>query len=172
MFRLRQPSKEPLWREEFSIFTADERYVSRRQMTKFLTLTSLSMFVGNLWLLARSVFAKERPPYPAVRIAKAGEIPVGGVKLFQYAEDQCILVRTGEASYAAYSQKCTHLSCAVYYAKENNRLECPCHEGYFSVRDGSVLQGPPTRPLPKVTLELRGSDVLAVGMTTGSEPGT
>jgi Rieske Fe-S protein len=158
-----------LWREEFSIFTADERYVSRRQMTKFLTLTSLSMFVGNLWLLARSMFSKKSMVYPAVTIARAGEVPVGGVKLFQYADDQCILVRIGETSYAAYSQKCTHLSCAVYYAKEHNRLECPCHEGYFSVQDGSVLQGPPTRPLPKVILEQRGSDLMAVGMTTGSE---
>jgi nitrite reductase/ring-hydroxylating ferredoxin subunit len=169
MLALRRPSKEPLWREEFSIFTADERYVSRRQMTKFLTLTSLSMFVGNLWLLARSMFSGKSTAYPAVTIARAGEVPVGGVKLFQYADDQCILVRIGETSYAAYSQKCTHLSCAVYYAKEHNRLECPCHEGYFSVQDGSVLQGPPTRPLPKVILEQRGSDLMAVGMTTDSE---
>ena len=53
MLSLRRPSKEPLWREEFSIFTADERYVSRRQMTKFLTLTSLSMFVPDqIWVTA------------------------------------------------------------------------------------------------------------------------
>lgn len=162
-----QTNKEPLWREEFSIFTADERYVSRRQMTKFLTLTSLSMFVGNLWLLARSVFSKHDVAYPATTVAKAGEIPVGGVKLFQYSNEQCILVRIGESSYAAYSQKCTHLSCAVYYAKEKNRLECPCHEGYFSVQDGSVLGGPPTRPLPKVTIEQHGADLVAVGMAGG-----
>jgi arsenite oxidase small subunit len=168
MLGLRQrSSNEPLWREEFSIFTADERYVSRRQMTKFLTLTSLSMFAGNLWLLARSIFTKKDAVYPAVTVAASGEIPVGGVKLFQYANEQCILVRIGESSYAAYSQKCTHLSCAVYYAREKNRLECPCHEGYFSVVDGSVLQGPPTRPLPKVTLEQRGSDLVAVGMSGG-----
>jgi nitrite reductase/ring-hydroxylating ferredoxin subunit len=162
-------SKEPLWREEFSIFTADERYVGRRQMTKFLTLTSLSMFAGNLWLVARSIFGKHDIAYPAAVVAKVGEIPVGGVKLFQYADEQCILVRIGESSYAAYSQKCTHLSCSVYYAREKNRLECPCHEGYFSVQDGSVLQGPPTRPLPKVTLEQRGSDLIAIGMSTGGE---
>ena len=31
-------------------------------------------------------------------------------------------------------------------------------------RDGSVLQGPPTRPLPKVELQQRGSDLVAIGM--------
>ena len=44
---LRRASSEPLWREEFSVRTADERYVTRRQLTKFLVLTSLGMFVGN-----------------------------------------------------------------------------------------------------------------------------
>ena len=156
--------QEPLWREEFSIFTADERYVSRRQMTKFLTLTSFSMFVGNIWLLAKSVFSKEEAKYPAVTVAQAGEIPVGGVKLFQYADDNCILVHIDETSYAAFSQKCTHLSCAVYYAREHQRLECPCHEGFFNVRDGSVLAGPPTRPLPQVMLEQRGSELVAIGI--------
>jgi Rieske Fe-S protein len=96
----------------------------------------------------------------------AGEIPIGGVKLFHYPgpKDQCIMVRTGADSYVAYSQKCTHLSCAVYYARAQNRLECPCHEGYFSITDGSVLQGPPTRPLPRVVLERRGVNLVAVGM--------
>ena len=42
-----QPGKERLWQDEFSIDTADERYVSRRQFTKFLVLTSLGMFAGN-----------------------------------------------------------------------------------------------------------------------------
>ena len=160
----RPSSKEPLWREEFSIFTADEKYVSRRQMTKFLTLTSLSMFAGNLWILARSLFAKKTTVFPAVAVAKTDEIPVGGVKLFQYADEQCILVRIGQTNFAAFSQKCTHLSCAVYYENEGNRLACPCHEGFFSIHDGSVLAGPPTRPLPKVTLEQRGTDLVATSM--------
>ncbi len=161
----RRPSSEPLWREEISIFSAEERYVNRRQFAKFLVLTSLGMFVGNLWILVKG-WLTGKPAYPARAVAALDEIPVGGVKLFRYPgpEDPCILVRTGEGEYAAYSQKCTHLSCAVYYAREENRLECPCHEGYFSVRDGRVLQGPPQRPLPRVKLERRGGALLAVGI--------
>lgn len=165
-----QPSKDPLWKDEFSVFTADERYVSRRQLTKFLTLTSLGMFVGNLWILIRS-WLYRKPAYPALKVLSEGEVPVGGVKLFTYPglQDQCILVRTSEAGYVAYSQKCTHLSCAVVYAPEHRRLECPCHEGYFSLRDGSVLQGPPSRPLPSITLERRGSDLVATGVRVDPE---
>ncbi len=165
MSLLRSPSKQPLWKDEFSVFTSDERYVTRRQFTKFLTLASLGMFVGNLWILVKAYFTRT-PSLPSVVVAEVGEIPLRGVKLFTYPtpQDHCILIRTGEEEYVAYSQKCTHLSCAVYFSAKEDRLECPCHQGFFSVRDGSVLQGPPPRPLPQITLERDGARLLAVGV--------
>jgi hypothetical protein len=83
----RKPSPEPLWRDEFSVFSGDEKYVSRRQFSKFLVLTSLGMFVGNLWILVRSWFSR-RPAYPVMAVARLAEIPVGGVKLFPYPTPQ------------------------------------------------------------------------------------
>lgn len=162
--------KDPLWREEVSIFAADERYVNRRQFAKFLVLTSAGMFVGNLWILIRS-WLTGKPAWPVRPVAKLDEIPVGGVKLFHYPEanDPCILVRSSETEFAAYSQKCTHLSCAVYYTHEHGRLECPCHEGFFSARDGRVLQGPPQRPLPRIVLERRGDQLVATGVDLQTE---
>jgi Rieske Fe-S protein len=159
----RRTSSQPLWKEEFSVHASDERYVTRRQLTKFLVLTSLGMFVGNVWILIRSLFYNP-PSYPQRAIARLEEIPVGQVKLFAYPneEDRCILVRTEKNKYVAYSQKCTHLSCAVYYSQGSNCLECPCHQGFFSIEDGAVLQGPPSRPLPRVILETRGNDLIAV----------
>ena len=161
----RRPSRKPLWQDEFSVFTADERYVTRRQLTKFLTLTSLAMFVGNLWILVKSLFRKT-VPLPVVTVARAGEIPVHGMRLFQYptARDACVLVRTGPDTFVAYSQKCTHLSCAVYYTPGDNQFACPCHQGYFAIADGSVLQGPPRRPLPRVALEIRSGSLVAAGL--------
>jgi Rieske Fe-S protein len=160
---LGQSNRGPLWEEEFSVRAGDERYVTRRQLTKFLVLTSFGMFVGNLWILLRSVFYRA-PTLPQQTVARLGEIPVGGVKLFTYPskEDHCILVRISENEHVGYSQKCTHLSCAVYYSRESDRLECPCHKGFFSVADGSVLQGPPSRPLPRIVLENRGDEIVAV----------
>jgi nitrite reductase/ring-hydroxylating ferredoxin subunit len=161
-------SAAPLWRDEFAISTSDERYVNRRQFSKFLLLTGLGMFVGNLWILMKSWWWRE-PAFPLRAVAAVGEIPLGGVKLFRYPgpEDPCILLRLGEDRFAAFSQKCTHLSCAVYYAPAKSRLECPCHEGYFSPEDGSVLQGPPPRPLPRVILERRGDTLVATRVELG-----
>jgi Rieske Fe-S protein len=161
----RKPSSTPLWRDEFSVYTAEERYVNRRQFTKFLTLTSFGMMVGNLWILARSALRRQ-PSFPRATIAALDEIPVGGVKTFNYptADDPSILVRLASDHFVAYSQKCTHLSCAVYFESERNRLECPCHQGFFSITDGAVLQGPPQRPLPRVVLEKEGGHLIAVRM--------
>ena len=35
-------------------------------------------------------------------------------------------------------------------------------EGFFSIKDGSVLQGPPPRPLPRIVLETRGQQLVAI----------
>jgi Rieske Fe-S protein len=159
-----------LWREEFSVHTAEERYVNRRQFGKFLVLTSLAMLAGNLWILARSLWPRRGVFLPR-EVARGDELAVGAVKLFRYPgpEDPCLLVRTAEDAYVAYSQKCTHLSCAVYPSGDGRRLECPCHDGFFSLEDGRVLQGPPPRPLPRITLERRGREVWATGVASATE---
>jgi Rieske Fe-S protein len=161
------PSPAPLWQDEFSIHSAEERYVNRRQFAKFLVLTSLGMWVGNLWILVKSWFS-QAPTYPEQEIAKIGTLPVGGVRLFRYPtpQDPCLLIRLDPDTFVAYSQKCTHLSCAVYFSSKNQRIECPCHEGYFSAQDGRVIQGPPPRPLPRIGLKRRGDSIVAVNVET------
>ncbi|MBX9880159.1 MAG: Rieske (2Fe-2S) protein [Candidatus Obscuribacterales bacterium] len=162
---VRHSEGEPLWKDEFSIESAHETFVNRRQFTKFLTLTSLAMFVGNLWILGKA-WLYRKPVFPRQAIANASEIPVGGTKLFAYpnAEDRCIMVRTNPDTFVAYSQKCTHLSCPVYFSKEKSTLECPCHEGSFAIETGEVLKGPPPRPLPRVILEQENGLLIATGI--------
>jgi Rieske Fe-S protein len=158
---------EPLWKDEFSVEAAHETLVNRRQFTKFLTLTSLGMFAGNLWILAKTSWDK-RPIFSKQVIASAQDVSVGGVKLFRYPTeaDPCILVRTAEDTFVAYSQKCTHLSCPVHFSQKTKRLECPCHEGSFSVETGEVIKGPPPRPLPRIVLEQQNGLLVAVGIET------
>lgn len=159
-------SNQPLWTEEFSVHASEDAYVQRRQFTKFLVLTSLGMVAGNGLIWLKTLLASPAAAEPEQVIAAAAEVPVGGMKLFAYPtpDDPAILVRRANGTIAAFSQKCTHLSCAVYYSAEHNRLECPCHEGYFSVDDGRVLQGPPPRPLPRIRVEERGGQLIATGL--------
>ena len=159
-------STKPLWTEEFSVYASEDAYVLRRQFTKFLVLTSFGMLAGNTWILARSLMGDEAHDWPELTVARASELAPGSVRMFTYPgpHDPCILLRRTDGTLAAFSQKCTHLSCAVYYAAERDRLECPCHEGYFSAETGRVLQGPPPRPLPRIRLEQRGDEIVAVGL--------
>ena len=164
-------STTPVWSEEFSVHAAEDAYVQRRQFTKFLVLTSLGMAAGNAWIWVKALGDEPRAEWPQTVVGRVSEIAPGTVRFFAYpAEtDPCILVRRTNGEFTAFSQKCTHLSCAVYYAAERDRLECPCHEGYFSAANGRVLQGPPPRPLPQVILEQRGDELVAVGLTTHGE---
>src|SRR5690606_30274443 len=94
------------------------------------------------------------------RVAALADVPVGGAVTFAYpaAHDDCILVRTGERTLVAYSQKCTHLACAVHPRPGEGVLHCPCHEGFFDLASGRPVAGPPRRPLPLVHLEVRGGE--------------
>lgn len=164
-------TNRPLWTDEFSVHTPEDEFVLRRQFTKFLVLTSFGMLVGNIWIWVKSLFVRHRAAFPETVVGSAADLHAGDVKLFSYPgpNDPCILVRTPSGRLAAYSQKCTHLSCAVYYAREANRLECPCHEGFFSIEDGRVLQGPPPRPLPKIEIAQRGDQLVAIRVIAGEE---
>ena len=73
-----------------------------------------------------------------------------------------ILINLGNDEWRAFEQKCTHLSCAVFYQRKEGKIECPCHNGWFDARTGAPLQGPPQRPLPQLQLEVRGDEVFVV----------
>ena len=72
------------------------------------------------------------------------------------------VVKDASNHVAAFGPQCTHLGCAVRYAHE--RLECPCHLGFFEPDRGFPIQGPPSRPLAAIALESRPDGSLwAVG---------
>jgi arsenite oxidase small subunit len=99
-------------------------------------------------------------------VAQAEELPVGGSKIFTYPSDvePCILLRPAPDTFVAFSRTCTHAACPVFYHPEANLLACPCHQGEYSAADGSVVAGPPPRPLPRVILERRGQALVATGI--------
>ena len=140
------------WNKDFPIPSAEDSYVTRREFTKFLGLTSVAFLFGTLATagrtLARRLLGRNASP---VAVAGIGELPVGGYKLFRYERsDPGILLRLAENKYVAFDQRCTHLSCPVIFNAEAGQLVCPCHAGYFSAEDGRPLAGPPKRALARL----------------------
>jgi len=158
-------SVTPKWRKDFPVEWGADNYVTRREFTKFLVLASGATAVGNgYFLLQRQEQGNQA--LPRLEIAKENELQPGQVKLFRYPteEDTALLIRMNSGEYAAYKQRCTHLSCPVHFAAQRNRLECPCHNGAFDAATGAVLEGPPPRPLPRIVLRIEDGKIFAEGV--------
>jgi len=162
----RSPEAQPAWRQDFPIDWPQDQYVERRDFMKFLVLTSAAMTAGQFWIGVQNWLRKRRGRDEIRRVATLDQIAVGGTLVFNYPgeHDPCVLVRISETELVAYSQKCTHLSCAVIPRPDRGDIHCPCHEGLFDLRSGRPIAGPPPRPLPRILLDIRGRDVYAAGV--------
>ena len=147
---------QPIWKRDFPYEAVSEEEVTRREFTRYLVLGAGTMAAANVglavWTQLRSINSGE----PRAIVAEA-DVAVGDSYLFRYPsqDDPAVLVRLTDNEVVAFSQKCTHLGCVVYYQPDENRWHCPCHEGNFDVTTGLVISGPPTRPLGRIDVEIR-----------------
>lgn len=157
----RQPREQ--WREEFPYHWSADDLMTRRDTLRFLVAGSGALFLASA---ALALIGATRSPavQRLVPVARVGEIPVNGFKVFAYPDSYTdgIVVNLPDKGLVAYSDVCTHLSCAVLYQPAEQRFYCPCHEGHFDAATGNVLAGPPTRPLPSIELTVSGDTVYAV----------
>lgn len=158
--------EQPKWRRDFPIDWPQDHYVARRDFTKFMVLTSFAFVVGQFWIVAQNFLRQRRGRPPLRRVVGLNELAIGQSLVFAYPkpEDKCVLVRTGEDRFVAFSQECTHLTCAVVPEPEKMRFFCPCHNGAFDLETGRPIAGPPRRPLPRVKLEIINGAIYATGV--------
>jgi Rieske Fe-S protein len=157
---------QPAWRGDFPVDWPQDHYVARRDFTKFLCLTSFAFVVGQFTIGMQNWRRRRQGEPPIVKIADKTALAVGGAMVFHYPDESepCLLLRPDEQTFLAYSQKCTHLACAVVPEFGQKHLLCPCHHGYFEMATGRPTAGPPRRPLPRVTLRVRGGAIYATGV--------
>lgn len=163
-------AEQPQWRQDFPVDWPDDHYVARRDFTKFLVLTSGAFVAGQAWIAVQNLVRRREPPPRRARIASLHEVPPGTAKMFNFPgpHDACLLICPKAGVLLAYSQKCTHLSCAVVPRIEEGVLHCPCHESRFDLYSGQNIAGPPPRPLPRIELEIDGDEVYAISVQTAA----
>jgi Rieske Fe-S protein len=159
----------PKWREDFPLTSEGEDEVTRREFARYLVLASAGFAAGSVvvaaWTSLRPI--NRGAPRP---IVAASEIAEGTPVLFRYPteHDPAIIVRLPGGELRAFSQKCTHLSCVVYWDAARQQLLCPCHDGAFDARTGGVVAGPPQRPLGRIDVEVRSDGMIwALGAAVG-----
>ncbi len=150
------------WREEFPYPWEEDEIITRRDTLRFLLAGSGALFLatGALAIIGN---LPQGNNVQAVPIAKEGELAENEWRVFNLPDQysQGILINLPGKGLVAYSDVCTHLSCAVVY-QGNGKLHCPCHEGLFDAATGYVLAGPPIRPLPLIQLAIHDGTIYAV----------
>ena len=155
---------EPTWKRDFPYESAGEDEVTRREFARFLVAGAGAMAVGNVGIAAWTQLRTINTGEPRELIALE-DVAVGDTFLFRYPTDAdpAILLRIADREVVAFSQKCTHLGCVVYFEAEKDRWHCPCHEGNFEPRTGEVISGPPPRALGRIDVEIRDDTIWALG---------
>jgi nitrite reductase/ring-hydroxylating ferredoxin subunit len=93
----------------------------------------------------------------AAALAATSQVPDGGGKIIDGIN--IVITQPQSGSFKAFSAICTHQGCIVN-SVSNGTINCPCHGSKFSIKDGSVVNGPATRPLPAIAIKVEGTSIL------------
>ena len=64
-------------------------------------------------------------------------------------------------TFKVYNGRCTHLGCNYSLDSEKQVFRCPCHTGFFNIKTGAVLGGPPPRPLDELKVKVEDGALYA-----------
>ena len=90
-------------------------------------------------------------------LGPVSDVPVGGGKVFTDAK--IVVTQPTAGQYKAFTAVCTHMGCIVEKV-ENDTIDCPCHGSKFNASDGSVANGPATKPLAPINVTVQGGNIL------------
>ncbi len=129
-----------------------------------LGATGTALAVAVVYPLGRFLQPAARPASGPTSIGKIEDFALGTAKTVLVEDHPVLVIRTADGEFRAFSALCTHLQCVVGYSPERNRIECPCHQGVYSI-DGQNLSGPPPRPLDEYVVTINEGAVIV--STTG-----
>ncbi|HVI46691.1 MAG TPA: Rieske (2Fe-2S) protein, partial [Chitinophaga sp.] len=131
------------WKRDFPINSLETSYITRREFARFLCLLSGGFTAGSAYVALRARFFSSEKISGEHCICNLNSVPPGGTRTFMIPGSTLpyILIHLENGLWRAYEQKCTHLSCAVFYQPGTGRIACPCHDGYFDALTGAPLAG-------------------------------
>jgi Rieske Fe-S protein len=93
----------------------------------------------------------ESPP-----LATTSQVPKGGGVIL--ANAGVVITQPSPGTFKGFSSTCTHAGCPLDNVT-NGTINCVCHGSQFSIKNGSVVTGPATVPLPAKPLVVKGKDI-------------
>ncbi|KES03217.1 hypothetical protein BU52_31640 [Streptomyces toyocaensis] len=99
----------------------------------------------------------DAPDAPAGQgLTSTADVPVGGGTVLR--DDGIVVTQPEKGVFRAFSAICTHQNCVVADVADGS-INCTCHGSRFAITDGSVEQGPATRPLPEERITVEGNSI-------------
>lgn len=154
-----------------------ENWLDRREFMKLATwaiggLISVGMSIPAIAYIITPALRNTRSKN-LVQLAPPDKVELGTPTLFKVKIKQqagwilnenelavYVLSEDGR-NFIAMSNICTHLGCRVRWVADQNQFYCPCHNGVFA-KDGSVISGPPPRPLDRYGVEIQDGHIFIV----------
>jgi Rieske Fe-S protein len=90
-------------------------------------------------------------------VAKTADIPVGGGTVID--RQKIVITQPKKGTFKAFTAVCTHQGCVVADVS-GGTINCPCHGSKFHVADGSVANGPASRPLREIDIKVDGTGIV------------
>ena len=94
------------------------------------------------------------PAAPANAIAKTADVPVGSGVIV----DEVVVTQPSAGEFKGFSAICTHQGCTVNEVADGT-INCPCHGSKFNL-DGSVANGPASKPLESQAVTVQGDSIV------------
>jgi Rieske Fe-S protein len=94
-------------------------------------------------------------PSGSQALAETDQVPVGSGIIV----DDVVLTQPVAGEFKGFSNVCTHTGCTLNEVADGT-INCPCHGSKFNL-DGTVAQGPASRPLDPAPIVVEGDSILA-----------
>ena len=157
---------------------SEDRAVNRREFLGTVTWAIGALLGAGLGIPAVAYIVgpalRQQEAQEWIALGSSTKVELGTPTLFKAAVERTTgwIVEQRELSvyvltdngrdFLAMSNICTHLGCRVRWIADQEQFFCPCHNGVFA-KDGTVLEGPPPRPLDRFEVKLEGGTVFILG---------
>ena len=90
-------------------------------------------------------------------LAATSQIPVDGGMVIP--DKKIVITQPASGTFKAFTAVCTHMGCTVG-SVSGGTINCPCHGSKYSIKDGSVVNGPAPRPLAPIAIKVDGTSIV------------
>lgn len=96
------------------------------------------------------------PPASGDKLTTTAEVPSGGGVVL--AGPKVVVTQPSDGEFKGFTAVCTHQGCVLADVTDGT-INCKCHGSKFNIADGSVENGPATKSLAEVPVNVDGGSI-------------